>query len=113
MVIGSCVYPHNNVKDLTINEALTCLETVQFVTDLGFKKAYIERDALTVIKKLKTEEADRSKTCKIVDEIRNQRKRFSNLSFHFVRRSVNKVAHHLAIWGRRSILQGSGLKRLR
>lgn len=85
--------------DLTTVEAMTCLEAITFMTNLGFRRAYIERDALTIIKKLRSVSQDKSVICNIIKEIPSQQEIFCHLSFHYVPISTNRVVHGLAVWG--------------
>ncbi|MBA0746321.1 hypothetical protein Gogos_008854 [Gossypium gossypioides] len=53
LVMGSCVYPWDNVSDPTTAEAIACVRAVNFAEDLGFREVGIEGDALTVVKKIR------------------------------------------------------------
>lgn len=70
--MGACVYLRHRAKDPTTGEAIACLEAIRFVTDLGFSRAYVEEDVLTIIKRILLEVPNRFEICIIVNEIRNQ-----------------------------------------
>ncbi|MBA0849238.1 hypothetical protein Goshw_013329 [Gossypium schwendimanii] len=98
--MGACVYPVINIRDPTTAAVVACLQAVTFIEEMGFRDIMVEGDSLTVIKKLNNQEYDRSVICNILKEIKLKAAKFRNLSFRFVPRSANKVAHELVIWGR-------------
>lgn len=53
--MASCTYQWKNIPDPTTAEARAC-----FKKELGFRDVCVEGDALTVIRKLKSAEKDRS-----------------------------------------------------
>ncbi|MBA0817840.1 hypothetical protein Gohar_022234 [Gossypium harknessii] len=62
---------------------------------MGFRDLVVEGDTLIVIKKLKSDSADRSMISNIINK--SQRKRFSfvNLSFEYTSRKTNEITHAL------------------
>ncbi|MBA0851078.1 hypothetical protein Goshw_012703, partial [Gossypium schwendimanii] len=75
---------------------------------MGFQDLVVEGDALTVIKKLKSELVDRSTIDNIINEIQRKIFSFVNLSFEFTPRKTNEAAHALATRGKGSFLSESG-----
>lgn len=65
----ACTYPFENVADPTIVESKACLQAITFVEELGFPKIIVERDALIIIKKLKSDKKDRSIVSVLMNEI--------------------------------------------
>lgn len=61
----------------------------------------MEGDALTVIKKLRSVENDRSVIGNIIKEIKDRIPKFRSLSFRHVSRMANETAHGLETRGRR------------
>ncbi|MBA0709018.1 hypothetical protein Golax_024091, partial [Gossypium laxum] len=74
--MAACTYPNEHVLNSTMVEAQACLQAVIFTEELGFKKVFVEGDALIVIKRVKVVEEDKSNI-------------------------TNEVAHALATEGRR------------
>lgn len=70
LVMASCVYLMANVRDLTMTEAWVCFQAVTFVEKLGFRDVCVEGDALTVIRKLRDRENDKSVIENLVNEIK-------------------------------------------
>ncbi|KAH1066241.1 hypothetical protein J1N35_031228 [Gossypium stocksii] len=68
---------------------------------MGFKRIILEGDSLTIIKKLLFEKDDRSMIHSIMQNIRMMAKFLKEVSYTFIPRRGNKVAHCLAIEGRR------------
>ncbi|MBA0577699.1 hypothetical protein Golob_025226 [Gossypium lobatum] len=76
-IMGVCAYPINNIQDPVTAEAHACLQVVIYAEEMGFNNICVEGDALTILKKLQAKEVDRSVI------------------------ATNKVAHDMAVWGRR------------
>ncbi|MFQ6628690.1 hypothetical protein Gotur_007996, partial [Gossypium turneri] len=67
--------------------------------EMGFQDLIVEDDALTVIKKLKSDSKDRLAIGNIINEIKRKRPIFLNLSFQFNPRNANEVTHTLVVRG--------------
>ncbi|PPS13890.1 hypothetical protein GOBAR_AA06689 [Gossypium barbadense] len=83
LVMASCTYLWKNIPDPTTAEARACFKAVSFAKEMGFRDVYVEGDALTIIRKLKSAEKDRSAVAR------------------FVPRGANTAAHGLAMEGRK------------
>ncbi|MBA0802995.1 hypothetical protein Gohar_013247 [Gossypium harknessii] len=81
--MASCTYLWKNIPDPTTAEARASFKAVSFAKELGFRDVCVEGDALTVIRKLKSAEKDRSTVAR------------------FVPRGANAAAHGLAMEGRK------------
>ncbi|KAK8675446.1 hypothetical protein V6N13_033512 [Hibiscus sabdariffa] len=96
LILAACVVPNSNVSDAFMAEALACKDAVQVAKDMRFSEVIIEGDSLTVVKKLNSTIHDSSIIAPVIVDIKDLAKSFSSISFHFVRRGANKVAHTLA-----------------
>ncbi|MBA0715824.1 hypothetical protein Golax_014705 [Gossypium laxum] len=81
LVMASCVYPVANVRDPTMTKAWVCFQAVTFVEKLGFRDVCVEGDALTVIRKLRDRENDKSVIGNLVNEIKIEVQGSGDLSF--------------------------------
>ncbi|XP_012472361.1 uncharacterized protein LOC105789534 [Gossypium raimondii] len=99
LVMGACTYPLRRTGDPTTIEAKARLQAIIFEEEMGFQDLVVEGDALTVIKKLKSDLVDRSMIDNIINEIQRKRFSFINLSFDFTPRKTNEAAHALATRG--------------
>ncbi|MBA0667210.1 hypothetical protein Goklo_000327 [Gossypium klotzschianum] len=95
-VMGACSHPLGRKGDPTTTEAKACLHAVIFGEEMGFRDLVVEGDALTIIKKLKSDSVDRSVIGNIVSEIQRKRLSFVTLSFEYTLRKTNEAAHALA-----------------
>ncbi|MBA0722645.1 hypothetical protein Golax_003303, partial [Gossypium laxum] len=93
--MGSCVYLWERIRDQTTVEAKACLQSIIFAEDLGFKRACVEGDVLTAIKKLKMEGNYRSYIGNIINEIKDMLSRFETLTLRHVPRTANEAEHGL------------------
>ncbi|MBA0753361.1 hypothetical protein Gogos_022248 [Gossypium gossypioides] len=101
LVIALCTYPWENISDPIMAEARACLQTVTMVEDMGFQDICVERDAVTVIRKLNFAEEDISCISSLIQEIKGRTPNFRRLCFKYVPRKVSKAAHWMALkgWG--------------
>lgn len=99
--MGACTYPYGDVLDAVVAEARVCERALLFAVELGWTRIQLEGDSLTTIKKLNSEEEDRLILRPIINNIRVLRQQFVNVSYFFVLRMLNCVAHTLALEGRR------------
>ncbi|MFQ6627030.1 hypothetical protein Gotur_006415 [Gossypium turneri] len=60
-VMGACIYLLGRTGDSTTVEVKACLQAIIFGEEMGFRDLVVEGDTLIVIKKLKSDSADRSK----------------------------------------------------
>ncbi|KAK8474613.1 hypothetical protein V6N13_095658 [Hibiscus sabdariffa] len=105
LILAPCVVPHSNVSNTFVAEALACKNVVQVAKDMRFFEVIIEGDSLTVVKKLNSTIQDSFIISPIIVDIKDLAKSFHSISFRFVRRGENKVAHSLARESR--LVQGS------
>ncbi|KAK8510277.1 hypothetical protein V6N13_103869 [Hibiscus sabdariffa] len=97
--MAACTFPHSAVADAFTAEALACETAVTFATDLGFRSVQVEGDSLSIIKKLNAATMNRSLINPIISDIQILRGSFDNITFSFVGRQGNMVAHELAKLG--------------
>ncbi|KAK9018375.1 hypothetical protein V6N11_001351 [Hibiscus sabdariffa] len=90
-IMVSCVVPHSNVLDTLMAESLACLQPVCFAKELGI----FEGDSLIVIKKINEGTHDGSTIAPVIHDIRIKARYFDVISFVFVKRDANNVAHVL------------------
>ncbi|KAK8601704.1 hypothetical protein V6N12_051532 [Hibiscus sabdariffa] len=81
--MAASVVPHSNVSDAFVAETLACKNAIQVAKDMRFLNVIIERDSLTVVKKLKTTH-DSSIIAPIIVDINDLAKSFNSISFCFV-----------------------------
>ncbi|KAL4302002.1 hypothetical protein GQ457_10G000840 [Hibiscus cannabinus] len=95
-IMAACTCPHRGIADAFIAEAVACEKAVSFALDLGFRSVQIEGDSLSVIKKLNSKEMDKSIISPIIGDIKVLCANFVSVTFSFVGRRGNAVAHELA-----------------
>ncbi|KAK5771344.1 hypothetical protein PVK06_047543 [Gossypium arboreum] len=76
-------------------EALACLQSLKVGRDQGLREV-MEGDSLSVIKKARSENLDRSSIGPYILDIKNEAGKFKEVRFTYVSRSANKSAHSLA-----------------
>ncbi|KAK5786142.1 hypothetical protein PVK06_040772 [Gossypium arboreum] len=69
-VVGAETYLFTDVVDAFVAEAKACERTLFFASRMGFRCLEVEGDSLTVIKKLKAKEEDKSVLRSIISHIR-------------------------------------------
>ncbi|MFQ6642879.1 hypothetical protein Gotur_017418, partial [Gossypium turneri] len=77
-------------------EALPCVQAIRFRVKLGFLRSDIEGDALSVIKKIQSEEDERSEIRAYILDAKRLKSYFISCRFRHAWRQMNKVAHLLA-----------------
>ena len=77
-------------------EALVALKVVTLARDLGFQKAILEGDSLSLIKALKSTNDSLSPIHLLVDDVKWVASSFERLVYSYVKRNNNRVAHSLA-----------------
>ncbi|KAK9008774.1 hypothetical protein V6N11_080252 [Hibiscus sabdariffa] len=95
-ILAACTCPHLGIADAFIAKAVACEKAVSFALDLGFRSVQIEGDSLSVIKKLNSTVADKSIISPILGDIKALSATFATITFSFVGRKGNAVAHELA-----------------
>ena len=85
------------VSEPEMAEALAVRWALKFICDQHFnKKVVIASDYLNLVRKLMQKSLDRSHIGAIVQDIKMMRNNFDDISFVFVSRNCNEVAHVLA-----------------
>ncbi|KAK5783477.1 hypothetical protein PVK06_037986 [Gossypium arboreum] len=69
---------------------------------MGFRRLAVEGDSLTVIKSIKKKEKDKSMIRSIIHHISILETQIDKVTYRFVPRMANEVAHMLTLEGRRS-----------
>lgn len=77
-----------------------CEQAMILTVNLGFRSVLVETDSLTIVKRLNSLKEDRSVLSPIIKDIKAIKGLFENITFDFVRRSGNLVAHTLERMGR-------------
>ncbi|KAK4428783.1 hypothetical protein Salat_1178200 [Sesamum alatum] len=77
-------------------ELLAAAIVVRFGIDMGWNHVIVERDCLSVISKLSSEEPDSSVLGNLLQDIRNHTKTFIFCKFNHVPRDANIAAHKIA-----------------
>ncbi|MBA0839095.1 hypothetical protein Goarm_004864 [Gossypium armourianum] len=77
-------------------QALPCVHAIRFRAKLGFLRSAIEGDALSVIKKIQSEEDERSEIRAYILDAKRLKSYFISCRFRHAWRQMNKVAHLLA-----------------
>ncbi|KAL4352590.1 hypothetical protein GQ457_06G017540 [Hibiscus cannabinus] len=96
LIVAACTYPHSGVTDAFIAEAVACEKATNFSIDLGFRSVHVEGDSPSVIKKLTSTTTNKSIISPIISDNQNLRDSFENITFSFMGRKGNEVAHELA-----------------
>ncbi|KAL4301987.1 hypothetical protein GQ457_10G016720 [Hibiscus cannabinus] len=96
------VFPHSHIPNPCVAEAQACLDVISLAKDLFFRNIIIEGDSLTVIKKLQSSSNDMSLIGMILSDVNSLSKFFEGVTFQFVPRDCNEVAHKTALLGRHS-----------
>ncbi|XP_016673124.1 uncharacterized protein [Gossypium hirsutum] len=100
-IMGACTYPYEGVVDAFVTEARAYERALLFEIDLGFRSILLEGDSLSIIKKLKLDSEDRSVLRPISQSIQLLEGHIVEVTYHFVPKEANRVAHNLALEGRR------------
>ncbi|KAJ8751946.1 hypothetical protein K2173_000692 [Erythroxylum novogranatense] len=95
-VLGSGITKHCYVQDLFVGEALAAVAALKFRYESLFRSIELEGDNLTVIKKLKLGQIDKSKISPIISDGLQMAKNFLSCDFLHVRREANRAAHLIA-----------------
>ncbi|KAA3459024.1 reverse transcriptase [Gossypium australe] len=101
-ILGAETYLFTDVADPFVAEARACERAMLFAKTMGFRCLVVEGDALTVIKSIQRRGSDRSVIRSITHHIFLMGLEFEQISYRFVPRTANEVAHALVREGRRS-----------
>ena len=95
-VLASCLEKLHQAYKPEEVEALAALKAVTLACDLGFRKAILEGDSLSLMKALKSKNDSLSPTGLLVDDVKWVASSFERLVYSHVKRNSNRVAHSLA-----------------
>ena len=84
------------VGESVVAEIIACRRALEFAGEAGFTDLVVEGDNLSVMKSLAASETDHSWLGHIIQDIKGLTRSFRNVSFSYVRRAANSVAHGLA-----------------
>lgn len=102
-VRGSGAGRMQNIASALRAEAEACAIALQTASDWGMTNVELESDCQVMLKAIQSKDGDLAPEGVIFREIRDfARLNFSSISFSFVPRGCNKVAHCLAAYGSRS-----------
>ncbi|KAA3482707.1 reverse transcriptase [Gossypium australe] len=96
-VLLSCSVLQEQVASAFAAEALACRLATRIGVEMQWENVIIEGDALAVIKKSRKKENGRSKIGAFIQDIHQLKKKIGNCRFEYVPRTVNSLAHLLAI----------------
>ncbi|KAA3458346.1 reverse transcriptase [Gossypium australe] len=105
-VLGAETYLFENIADPFVAEARACERAVLFAQARRYRRVIVEGDALSVFRCIKRRQSDKSMLRPITQNINHLGLNFQEISYRYVSRSTNGVAHALAIEGRRSRFSG-------
>ncbi|MBA0755327.1 hypothetical protein Gogos_020069 [Gossypium gossypioides] len=77
-----------------------CLQALQFTENLGFRRIFVEGDALTVIRKMKSTKEDKSVIGMVIRASKDKVETFEEIEFCYIPWEVNAAAHGLAQEGK-------------
>ncbi|KAH1064652.1 hypothetical protein J1N35_029639 [Gossypium stocksii] len=105
-IVGVETYLLENVVNVFVAEARACERALLFAMEMGHRRLILEGDSLSVIKKLRSTGEDKSILRLIINHIQFLETFFDDVHYLFMPRTVNIVAHTLALEGRRSHFLG-------
>lgn len=74
--MAACTFPWDNILDPFMAEARACLQAIVMAEELGFQDVCVEGDALTIIRKLNSREANKAAHEMAKEGIRFQHPRY-------------------------------------
>lgn len=92
-VLVSAVVLHDGIPSAFTTEAGARHQSICLGFDRGWSKVEIESDALSIIKKCKSEKIDKSRISAFIFNIQRLKGSFQSLKFTKTPRSTNKLAH--------------------
>ncbi|MBA0868736.1 hypothetical protein Goshw_018230, partial [Gossypium schwendimanii] len=96
-VLLSFTKVYKQVASAFAAEAITCRSATQIGIDMQWEKIIIEGDALSIIKKCKMKNHGISMIGAFIYDIHQIKTKFSNISFEYIPREGNSLAHSLAV----------------
>lgn len=72
LVMAACTFPWENIADSAMAEARACLQAITMAEEMGFDDICIERDVLTIIRKINSTGEDRSEINSLIREIKGR-----------------------------------------
>ncbi|MFQ6630001.1 hypothetical protein Gotur_006873 [Gossypium turneri] len=76
VVLGSKVIINENIPSVFTAEVIACLQSLMFGLDLGFSNIEVKGDPLAVIKKLRSNNEDKSESRTFIRDCQSLSKRF-------------------------------------
>ncbi|KAH1121047.1 hypothetical protein J1N35_004207 [Gossypium stocksii] len=101
-IVAAETHLFTDVSDTYVVEAMACERALLFALERGYRHLVVEGDSLTVIKSIKKKEKDKSVLRPITYQISFLEKCFGHVAYTFVPRLVKRMAHTLALEGRRT-----------
>ncbi|KAK5833255.1 hypothetical protein PVK06_017075 [Gossypium arboreum] len=95
-VIGSRTILHENISSVFTAEAMACLQAIRLGINLRLSMVKIEGDAQSVIRKLLTEEENRSEIEAYIEDSKRLCARFCSFVFRFTHKESNRVPPYAA-----------------
>ncbi|KAA3455658.1 Ribonuclease H-like superfamily protein [Gossypium australe] len=77
-------------------EAIACYKPVLTGLEMGYTKVIIEGDSKSIVNKCMAQSVDKSQVSAHIRNIRRERSKFQTITFHYVPRSANHLAHTIA-----------------
>nr|KJB60751.1 hypothetical protein B456_009G323900 [Gossypium raimondii] len=90
---------HENISSVFTSEAMACLQAIRLGINLRLLMVKIEGDTRSVIRKLLTEEENRSEIEAYIEDSKRLCTRICSFFFRFTHKESNRVAHTLATEG--------------
>ena len=84
------------VVNSAVEEIIACRRALEFASEVGFTDLVVEGDNLSVMKSLAALETDHSWLGHIIQDIKWLTQSFRKVSFSYMRRAANSMAHGLA-----------------
>ncbi|MBA0625087.1 hypothetical protein Godav_010327, partial [Gossypium davidsonii] len=72
LVMVACTYLNEHVLKSTMAKVRACLKPIIFTNELGFRRILVAGDTLTVFKRVRTTEEDKSNISNLVNEKANE-----------------------------------------
>ncbi|MBA0562263.1 hypothetical protein Golob_007322, partial [Gossypium lobatum] len=99
LVITSKITCHEKIPSPFAAKAVACTVAIKLCLDLGLRRLEVERDSLTVIKKMKSCEDDRSEILAYIEDMKKMSRDFQVYTFMHIQKSAKGVVHQLASEG--------------
>ncbi|KAK5792370.1 hypothetical protein PVK06_033484 [Gossypium arboreum] len=96
-IVGAETYLFTDIVDAFVAEVRACERALIFALRMGLRRLIVEGDSLTIMKKLKAKDKDKSILKTIIHHIRTLENYFEEVCYLFVTRLSNRAAHTLAM----------------